>query len=261
MHSMRNDDQVIVTGASSGIGSALARRLAADGRRLVLVGRDVERLAATADDCRSLGAMDVRTVALDLRDRTLFGDVVCEIEREGPIGLFVACAGILSGRRDGQAIESAESTHTVLDTNLLATVDAVNAVLPGMLGLGRGQVLLVASLAAFAPLADAPAYSASKAGLLSWGLAMRDALVGRGVTFTVACPGYVTTPMTARHIGRQPGRIDAAAAAERILDGLSRKRTIVAFPFLLGWLSRLALLAPTFLRRLGMRATRFHVGE
>jgi short-subunit dehydrogenase len=254
-----SEDFAVVTGASSGIGAAIARRLAGDGRALALLGRDRTRLEATAEACRRAGAPLVRIALADQCDRAAFAEALAGFEAERPIGLFVASAGILDGRRDGETIERAETAATVIDTDFCATVDAVHRVLPAMLGRGGGAIVLVASLAAFAPLPDAPAYSGAKAGLLAWGLGMREALRGSGVRVCVACPSYVTSAMTARHIGPHPGEIDADDAARRILDGSRRDRAVIAFPFATGWLARLALLAPEAIRRRAMGHLRFHI--
>lgn len=250
----------VITGASSGIGAALARRLAQDGHRLALVGRNAERLSAIADTCRGLGA-ECHMGQVDLRDRAALQAFLTEVERHGPIDLFISNAGILDGRRDGQPVEDGAAAHRVLDTNLLAAIDAVHMVLPGMRARRQGRLLFIASLAAFAPLPDAPAYSAAKAGLLSYGLALREALRGHGIQVCVACPGYVTTGMSDQHLGHRPGEISADDAAGRILEALRRNRAISGFPLGLYWVSRLSLLAPTWVQRLGMRGLRFHVGE
>ena len=258
---MQSTPVALVTGASSGIGAAIARRLAREGRALALVGRDLNRLAVVAETCRILGAGEVRIALADIRDRAAFAAVVAEIEETAPIHLFVACAGILEGRRQGEVVEDTAAAHRVIETNLLATIDAVHVVLPGLRSRRSGEIVLVASLAALVPLPDAPAYSASKAGLLFYGLSLRDALTTEGIRVVVACPGYVTSPMTARHLGPHPGEIDADTAASRILDGLARNRALNAFPAVTGWLSRLSLLVPEFLRRRAMRKLRFHVGD
>lgn len=249
----------VITGASSGIGAALARRLAREGHRLALVGRNGERLNAIADTCRSRGA-ECHVGQVDLRDRTALQAFLTEVERHGPIDLFISNAGILDGRRDGAAVEDGAAAHRVLDINLLAAIDALHMVLPGMQARRNGRLLLIASLAAFAPLPDAPAYSAAKAGLLSYGLALREALRGHGIRVCVACPGYVTTGMSNQHLGHRPGEISADDAAAHILTALARDRAVSGFPFGLYWVSRLSLLAPAWVRRLGMHGLRFHVG-
>jgi len=253
------DGWAVVTGASSGIGAAVARGLARDGWPVVLIGRDVDRLSAVGDDCRSLGARDVRAVSVDLRSIDAFAAVVRGLETEAPIRLFVACAGVFDGRREGEIVETAEVARAVIATNLTATIEGVEAVSAGMIGRGEGTIVLVASLAALAPLADAPAYSASKAGLLAYGLALREALDDLGVRVVVACPGYVATPMAARHCGARPGEIDAEAAASRILAGVAKNRAVTLFPKGIGFLALLSRHLPAGLRRLGTRRLRFHV--
>ncbi len=197
---------------------------------------------------------------MDLRDRAALAAFLADVERLGPIHMFISNAGILDGRRDGAPVEGGAAAHRVLDINLLAAIDAVHLVLPAMQARRHGRLLFIASLAAFAPLPDAPAYSAAKAGLLSYGLALREALRGHGIAVCVACPGYVTTGMSDQHLGHRPGEISADDAAARILRALDRDRAISGFPFGLYWVSRLSLLAPAWIRRLGMRGLRFHVG-
>lgn len=247
----------VITGASSGIGAALARALAKPGATLALVGRNAERLESVAQDCRARGAHCV-IGSLDVCDRPALEAFLDGLGE--PVGLFIANAGILDGRRDGETVESGAAAHRVLDTNLLATVDALHMVLPGMRARRKGRLLLIASLAAFAPLPDAPAYSAAKAGLLSYGLALREALHGEGISVCVACPGYVTSAMSAQHLGHRPGEITADDAAARILGALERDAAVSGFPFTLYWSSRLSLLVPAFVRRLGMKGLRFRVG-
>ena len=182
-----------------------------------------------------------------------------DLDRDSPIDLLIASAGILDGRHDDQVVEDGPTARRVLETNLIATIETVHLVLPGMRRRRRGGIVLVASLAALVPLPDAPAYSASKAALLSYGLALRDAVAGDGVRVVVTCPGFVLTPMARIHIGQRPGEVSADAAAIAILKGLDANRSIIGFPAIAHWLSRLSLLVPETVRRRGMRKTRFHV--
>lgn len=251
---------IVITGASSGIGAALARSLAAPGRTLALLGRNAERLESVAAACRAKGAA-CRIASLDVSDTDRLSIFLEEVGREAPIDLLIANAGILEGRSADQAVEDGKVARRVLETNLLAAVDIVHLVLPAMRRERRGQIVLVASLASLVPLPDAPAYSASKAGLLSYGLALRDAVAAEGIRVVVACPGFVATAMADKHLGPRPGEISADDAAERILAGLRRNRGMIGFPFLPFWLSRLSLLVPEAIRRRSMRSTRFHVGR
>jgi short-subunit dehydrogenase len=250
---------IVITGASSGIGAALACSLAGAGRSLGLIGRDPARLEAVAQTCRSSGAL-CETAVMDVRDSVRLKSFLETFESRHPIDLIVANAGVLAGRPADEPVERGETARQVLETNLLAAIDTVHAVLPGFRRRRRGDIVLVASLAAFVPLTDAPAYSASKAGLMSYGLALREAVAGEGIRVVVACPGFVATAMAKMHIGPRPGEISAEDAAARILAGLERNQALIGFPLVPFWLTRISLLAPEFVRRRGMRATRFHVG-
>ncbi|NDA47349.1 MAG: SDR family NAD(P)-dependent oxidoreductase, partial [Alphaproteobacteria bacterium] len=158
---------ILITGASSGIGAALALELARPGIVLGLMGRDSQRLAAIADQARARGA-ECRAGQFDLRDQTAMQDFVRDFAALSPIDLVIANAGVLDGRRPDGALETAEAARQLLEINLLTTIDVFHLMLPHVRAT-RGQILLVASLAGLAPLPDAPAYSASKAGLISYG--------------------------------------------------------------------------------------------
>ncbi len=249
---------IVITGASSGIGATLARQLSAPGRVLGLIGRNEDRLAAVAADCARSGSA-CRTGCLDIRDTNRLTAFLDAFDRDHATDLLVANAGILDGRRAEQVTESGDTARQVLEINLLATIATVHAVLPAMRQRRRGGVILVSSLAGFVPLPDAPAYSASKAGLVSYGLALRDTVEVHGVRVVVACPGFVETAMARIHLGPRPGEISEKEAAARIIDGFQRNRALIGFPVVPFWLTRFSLLVPEFMRRRGARATRFHV--
>jgi short-subunit dehydrogenase len=249
----------VVTGASSGIGAALAVRLAARSDHLHLIGRDPDRLQSVVARCAA-GKAAVGTHALDVCDRAAQQALLAGIDARTPINLFVANAGILDGRHANEATETADAARRVLETNLLAAIDGLHAVLPGMLARRSGTLVLIASLGGLTPLADAPAYSASKAGLIAFGLAMGEAVRASGVRVCVVCPGYVTTPMSDRHEGKRPLSVTADEAALRILAAADAGRPLSGFPLPLYWLARLSALAPSSLRRLASAGLRFHIG-
>ena len=261
-HGMPDMDpkSIAITGASSGIGAALARALAGPGRRLALIGRDLDRLEGVAAACRAKGAACV-TASIDVREGERLASFLAEADADTPIDLLIVSAGVLGGRHADQAVETGAAARHVLEVNLLAAVDTLHAVLPSMQRRGRGDIVLVASLASLNPLPDAPAYSASKAGLMSYGLALRDAVAPRGIRVVVACPGFVATAMSDLHRGPRPGEITADEAAGRILRGLQGNEALIGFPSVPFWFSRLALVVPEWLRRRTTRDTRFHVGR
>jgi len=184
---------------------------------------------------------------------------LAEFDAAHPIDLLIVNAGVLDGRRADGTLETADTARRVIDINLLGAVDTVQAVLPAMIARGRGHIVLVSSLAALAPVPDAPAYSASKAGLLAYGRALRAAVVETGVRVSVVCPGYVESAMTDSHIGKQPGKISAAAAARLIAAGIARNRPVIGFPRLLFILSLITPFIPEAITRLATKDIRFHV--
>lgn len=248
----------LITGASSGIGSALALELAARGYRLGLVGRDAGRLAEVADRCRGLNGGQCATAVCDIRDGDTFGAF---LESFGPVDLYIANAAILDGRRADQIIETRDVAREVLDVNLLANVDCLHRVLESMRARKAGRVVLVSSLAGLSPLMDAPAYSASKAGLIAYGLGLREALRGEGIGVTVACPGYVATAMGHEHAGNRPHEISAEDAASRIIRAALANRALNGFPFPLYPAARLSMLTPLWFNRLFTRKLRFTVNK
>jgi short-subunit dehydrogenase len=249
---------IIITGASSGIGAALAKFYARPGITLGLVARDPARLNAVAVEVRTAGAV-AREGLLDLRDRDALTDFLTHFDTVHPIDLLIASAGVLDGRRAGGAIEDAGAARRVLEINLLGAVDTLQAVLPGMRRRRQGHIVLVSSLAALCPLPDAPAYSASKAGLLSYGQALRAAVAYENVRVSVVCPGYVTSAMTDTHIGDHPLKISAEKAATLIGAGIGRNKPVIGFPLPLYVLSLLSPLFPEAVTRIATRGIRFHV--
>lgn len=213
----------IVTGASSGIGRAVALELAQAGWRLGLVGRDAQRLAQVAQSCGG----DVQVLTADMRDRDAFSGFVASF---GAIDLYISNHGILDGRREDEVVESGAVASEVLAINLSSAIDALHVVLPVMRVRGKGQIMLVSSLGGLSPLPDAPAYSASKAGLVMYGLSLREALRGTGVGVSVCCPGYVATAMGGEHLGYRPHEITPEDAARRIVKGALVNKRLFGFP-------------------------------
>lgn len=249
---------IVITGASSGIGAALARFYARPGVTLGLIGRDPGRLGVVAAEARAAGAV-VEEGRLDLRDRTALRTFLTGFETKHPIDLLIANAGILDGRRADGSIEDADAARRVIEINLLGAIDSLHDVLPAMRRRKRGHIALISSLAALSPVTDAPAYSASKAGLLSYGKALRAALIDEKVRVSVVVPGYVTSAMTDTHKGNHPGKISAEAAARLIGSGIARNKAVIGFPRMLYMLSMITPFIPEAINRMATKGIRFHV--
>jgi short-subunit dehydrogenase len=220
----------IVTGASSGIGRALALRLAAEGHRVGLIARRRDELEEAAGAISAAGGRAVAAPA-DVGDRGALHAAVAEVEgRLGPADVMVANAGFGAPTRlDPLNTGDVETTFRV---NVLGVVYSVEAVLPGMLRRGRGHLVAVSSLAAFKGLPGESAYCASKAAVNAYMEGLRIALRGRGVAVTTICPGFVRTPMAPMDAAATPFIMSADAAARRIARAIARRRSgVVRFPW------------------------------
>ncbi|CAL9644377.1 hypothetical protein SUDANB145_06418 [Streptomyces sp. enrichment culture] len=241
----------LVTGASSGIGAALARRLGAEGTwDLVLSGRDPRRLRAVAHDA-SAAALAVDLTAPGA-DRRLADFTLATL---GPVDLLVAGAGI------GWAGEfremPADAIGEVIDTDLVATVRLVRLLLPDMVAAGTGRVVLVGSLAGCVGVRGEAVYSAAKAALGTFADALRQEVRGTGVGVSHVIPGVVDTPFFERrgtpYRRSRPRPVPPERVADAIRDAALRGRDEVYVP---GWLRlpcRIHGAAPGLYRRLAAR--------
>ena len=232
-----------ITGASSGIGRALALRLADAGWQVAATARSAEALAALA----AARPGRIRAAPADVTDaEAMRAAHDAAVQAEGrPVALAVLNAGLW--RPMGAADFDAAAFRAMMDVNLAGTANALAAVLPGMLARGGGQVALMASLAGYRGLPRAAGYGASKAALISLAETLRFDLEPRGVLIGVINPGFVRTPMTDRNDFAMPLLLEPDDAAARIAAGLAAGRFEVAFPAGLVWPLRLLRLLPAAL--------------
>jgi len=232
---------ILITGASSGIGEALARLYARAGVLLALTGRDAYRLEAVANACRAAGARVVMTT-VDVTDADGLAAWIGSVDDESPLDLVIANAGISAGT--GGDGETAAQTRRIFEVNVNGVFNTVLPVIPRMVARGRGQIALMASLASFRGFPGAPAYCASKAAIRVWGEALRPDLARHGVAVTVICPGFVVSRMTANNKFHMPLLMPAARAAAIIKRGLERNKARISFPWRLYMLTRLVAALP-----------------
>jgi short-subunit dehydrogenase len=225
----RNPRRILITGASGGIGRALARHYAAPGRMLVLHGRRVAVLDEVATACRERGA-EVSIGVLDLRDVDAVRAWVTAIFAEAPIDLLIANAGVTSVITPSRRAEAWEAVEDVLRVNVLGTVGLVEAALVPMRARGAGQIALVGSLAAWHGVPFMPSYSASKAALKAYGEALRGAIASDGIGVSVIMPGFVDSAMSRLVPAATPFLLTPEDAARIIERGLARNRARISFP-------------------------------
>lgn len=220
---------ILITGASSGIGAALARYYAAPGVYLALCGRNRDRLAAIAAQCVQQGAQ-VDTAIIDVADRVTMKEWIEAVDKNHSLDLVIANAGISGGTGGVDHGEPDDQVRKIMDVNLTGVLNTINPALPLMIARGGGQIAIMSSLAGFFGWPGAPAYSASKAAVRIHGESLYGTLLGTGVGVSVVCPGFIDTPMTAVNDYFMPFMIDADRAAALTARGLEKRSVRIAFP-------------------------------
>ena len=251
-------ESLLITGASSGLGGALACAAAAPGRRLALTGRAAARLAQVAAICRSKGA-EVASAVFDIRDPEV-DRWIGERHAAAPIDLFIANAGVLLGAGDDPPPEPWPTVEEVLSVNAMATLRQAAHIGALMRSRGHGQLALISSQAAIRGLSGAPAYCASKAAVTAFAQGLRPNLAPYGVGVTVVLAGFIDTPMIRCHRGPKPLMMDSDEAARLILHRLRANPGRLAFPRLSALAMVLISLLPSDLGDRLLRASAFTVG-
>lgn len=234
---------IVLTGATGGIGSELAKRLSSPGRRLLLVGRRADELDSVADTCRARGA-EVEVAVADVRDAPALARLLTDFDDAHPVDLLIANAGVSAGLEPGHQPEAAGVSKRLLDINYGGMLNTVEPLLPRFIDRRSGRIAMTSSVAALRPQPDLLSYSATKMAVRGYGCALRGWLREFGVGVSVIFPGFVTSPMSLRHNGPKPFEITAERAADIIARGLEHGRSIIAFPLPLAILAMLGMLIP-----------------
>jgi short-subunit dehydrogenase len=247
---------ILITGASSGIGAALARVYAAPGNRLVLWGRNDVRLNATAEQCRERGAA-VETASFDLAE---FGQLVTKLEETDschPFDLAIFNAGLGGSLPNDRAAQDAHAAERMASVNFTAPVVGANLLAGRMAKRGRGRIVLVGSVAESFPLPMAPVYAGTKAGLALFAEALGLRLAKYGVGVTLVSPGFVDTPMSQSLKEPRPFLIGADAAAAIIARRIERGARRIVVP----WQFAVIRAAAGFVPRAMIRAVLSHLSR
>ncbi len=220
---------IVITGASSGIGAALARHYAAKGFGLSLSGRDEGRLADVTKTL--IGARDINTRIIDVRDAEAMQDWLMERQSAAPVDLVIANAGISAGTGGDTQGENKKQAEDIFAVNWQGVLNTIHPLIPAMITRGEGQIALMSSLAGYRGWPGAPAYCASKAAVKIYGESLRGALKPAGIKVNVICPGFVESAMTAKNDFAMPFKMSAERAASLIARGLEQNRGRISFPW------------------------------
>jgi len=237
---------IFLTGASSGIGEALALAMAKRGATLGLLARREELLKDLAARCEESGGR-ARYFAVDVTDENAVEEAAESLRKEfGKIDVLIANAGI-GGNNSETRKFNAKAVAQVININLLGAVNAVAAVLPQMLENKSGQLVAISSLAGFRGLPKSAAYSASKAGMTAFFESVRLDVRHQGVDVTIIQPGFIKTPLTSGRANKMPFLMELEDAIPLFLHAIERRKKFAAFPWQLATLVRAARIFPAWL--------------
>lgn len=217
----------LITGASSGIGRALAERLAARGTEVVLVARRHELLEEVKREIEGRGGR-ARTLALDVSQADAVADAIERTDRELPLDMVIANAGI-AGSTPADKL-TWKGIAPMLQINVLGAIATLAAALPSMIARGRGHLVGVSSLAGMRGLPKTAAYSATKAALSTFLESLAIDLEGTGVFVSDVRPGYVKTALTQGRAYKMPMLMELDPAVDIIMHGLDDGDRVIAFP-------------------------------
>lgn len=248
---------IFLTGASSGIGEALAVALAKKGAVVGLAARRRDLLERIAKDCEKAGGT-ARVFAVDVTDEDAVGRAVDEFTHEfAHIDILIANAGIGGNNAETRDLKPL-AVKKVIDINLLGAVNAVHAVLPSMKRRNSGHIVAISSLAGFRGLPKSAAYSASKAGMTAFFESVRLDVKHLGIDVTIIQPGFIRTPLTAGRTNKMPFLMELDDAVPLFIRAIERRKKFAAFPWQLATIVRAGKIMPAWLYdRIAGRA-RYH---
>lgn len=237
---MRESPRIIISGASSGIGRALAERYARRGATLGLIARRefaLQQLAA------QLGG-PARIYPLDVRDAAAIAAAADDfMSRHGCPDAVIAAAGVSVGTLT-ECPEDRAVFQDVIDINVVGVANTFRPFIAGMRKSRHGTLVGIASVAGYRGLPGAGAYAASKAALISYLESLRVELAHTGIRVVTICPGYVATPMTAANPYPMPFLMSADVAADKIVSAIERGRSYAVIPWQMAIVARVLRVLP-----------------
>jgi len=240
------DKTIFLTGASSGIGAALAQALAEKGATLGLLARREDMLTELAERCIAAGAR-ARVFPCDVVDAAGVHAAAEKFRSEfGRIDITIANAGV-GGNDDAARAYEPAAVKKVIDINLLGAVNAVHAVVPDMIERQSGHLVAISSLAGFRGLPKSAAYSASKAGMTAFFESVRLDTARHNIDVTIIQPGFIRTPLTEGRANKMPFLMELDDAIPHFLRAIEERKKFAAFPWQLATIVRAGRFMPSWL--------------
>lgn len=221
---------ILITGASNGIGEALAKRYADADSRLILLARNTEKLEQVAKACEQKKAI-VIIHSIDITKTEDVQKLVSNIDAEYPIDLVICNAGVTSVLDENGKAESWDVITRVVDTNLYGVLATLNPLISELQKRKRGQIAIVSSLAAYYGMPITPIYCASKAALKGYGESLRGWLKQDGIKVSMIYPGFVKSDLSDKFTSDKPFMISPEKAADIIYKGIEKNKASISFPF------------------------------
>ncbi|HWK69653.1 MAG TPA: SDR family oxidoreductase [Burkholderiaceae bacterium] len=232
--------RVFITGASSGIGAALALFYARRGCQVGLLGRRLDALRALRDQLPGDGH---EIHVADVRDRAALHAAASDFLQGGPVDIVIASAGISAGTLT-EELDDFDVFESIVATNLTATVATFEPFIASMKERGHGRLVGIASVAAVRGLPGAGAYSASKAAVRTYCESLRVELSRSGVRVVTIAPGFIRTPMTAHNPYKMPFLMPVDRFAEKAVAAIDKGVSYKVIPWQMAWVARLLRLVP-----------------
>ena len=235
--------KIIITGASSGLGKALAKHYASLGSTLGLIARNKTSLESLVNELPDTTSI---FYDIDVRDAESMQSAASDfIQRYGCPDIVIANAGISQGTLTEYA-EDSKVFESILATNVTGIVNTFQPFITVMRTQGKGNLVGISSVASYRGLPGASAYSSSKAAANSYLESLRVEMYGSGVSVITICPGYIVTPMTANNPFQMPFIMTAETAAKKIVHIINHKKVFSVIPWQMGIVARILKLLPNF---------------